>query len=88
MELAMLENGVKMTRSHLLENLAVEDRRLMLRQHARASAHYAWRLLKRGRLSSVACVVATSVRMDLLWPARAAGLMLERLLHSASSEKA
>lgn len=86
--LAMLEDGIKMVESYLARaDLGKADRRALLRQHGRASAHYAWRLFRRGEFLSAAGILLHAMRMSWLWPIRALGWMLQALRKWAFAPK-
>ncbi len=75
--LAMLREGIRVTAKHAAnESISPENRRALLDRFERASAHYAWRLLRRGEMLNMWSVIVAAIRANPLWPFNAACLLL------------
>ena len=75
--LAMLREGIRMTAIHAVKkDISSDHRKALMDRFNRTSAHYAWRLFRRGELLEMCSIVIAAIRMNPRWPLSAVRLIL------------
>lgn len=73
---SMLREGIRVTAIHAArKDISAGNRKALLDRNCRASAHYAWHLLRDGRFREMGSVIAAAIHMNPWWPAKAAYLL-------------